>query len=274
MMITDTSNAKSANMNSNRRGSARHAEPGGSALCRTGSSTQRYRIRDASKTGIALDGGPPLAVGTQVQIDLSWPMIGAATGFGVVCRRAEREVALRYTDITGVADLIGNIEAIEQRRREEPMPLLCGSGDELRLAIDTLDEAGFDFARVNSPLSAMQVLQDPWNPITSVILSPTLRWLDFSDFLGSEYPQLRRVMLNPPDSGADSKLAIDHSIVDLALPFPCPPKSLFQALGLRLGDQACLSCKTRWASSVSPFCSECRRRSTDLDLLDDLGGGD
>ena len=265
---------------SNRRGSARHRAPGGTALCQAGSTTERYRIEDASKSGVALKGGPPLALGTPVKIELWWPMIGGATGHGVVCRQAQDEsndngkLAVCYTNMAGMSDLIGNFVAIEQMRRDEPMPAFCGTSAELKSAMDALERAGFAFEICKAPLAALQLLQNPWKPITSIVLSPTMPWLDFSVFVGSEYPDLRRVMLNSAESSADTRLAIDHAIVDLALRQPWQTASLFQALGLRLSDQRCLSCQARLATTVSPFCSNCRRRSTDLDLRDDLGGGD
>ena len=258
----------------NRRTSTRHVERGGTAICRAGSKAMRYRIQDASSTGVALKDGPRLELGTQVELELWWPMIGGAKAHGVICRQGQDKLAVSYTQIKGMASLMGTIATIENMRVEEPIPLVCGRSKELELAHDCLERAGFELERARSPLEAMHLLQDPWNPITSIIIPPRLPWLDFSAVVSSDYPSLRRVMLTSEDSGADTRLASEHQLIDQALRGPWKPDELYSALGLSLSDERCLSCNSRLATRVNPFCAVCRHRSTDLDIRDDLGGGD
>ncbi len=259
----------------NRRDSTRHTEPYGTAVCQVGKSTSYYHILDASKSGIALE-GVPIKTGTAVDIELHWPSIGTATGKAVVCRQrqAKEEFALRFLRMSGVRHLIGKIKSIETRRKEEPKPLFCGNGKALQRALENLRNEGVDCEAVSSPLAALRLLQDPWIPITSLVLSPSMRWIDFSVFVSAEYPAIRRVLLHEADSGADARLAIEHQLVDEALYEPWTRERFYETLGLHLTGQTCLSCQNRLTNSASPFCARCHDRSANLDIRDDLGGGD
>lgn len=263
------------NTDSNRRGSTRHAEPFGTAICQVAGAISYYHIRDASKSGVALE-GPSIHTGTPVDVEMHWPLIGKATGQAVVRRQIkdEGEFALEFTRTAGVGRLMGKLRTIERQRLEEPTPLFCGSGTALDRALEDLRSQGVNYEAVNSPLAALRLLQDPWKPITSLVLSPTMRWIDFSVFVATEFPMLRRVLLHEADSGADARLAIEHALVDMALFEPWTQEALYGALGLSLTGQKCLSCQNRLTSPASPFCATCQSRSTNLDVRDDLGGGD
>jgi hypothetical protein len=263
------------NTDSNRRGSTRHAEPFGTAICQVAGAISHYHIRDASKSGVALE-GPSIHTGTEVNVEMHWPLIGKATGQAVVRRQIkdEGEFALEFTRTSGVGRLMGKLRTIERQRHEAPMPLFCGKGSALERALEDLRGQGVDCEAINSPLSALRLLQDPWKPITCLVLSPSMQWIDFSVFVASEFPTLRRVLLHEADSGADARLAIEHALVDMALYEPWTQETLYSALGLSLTGQKCLSCQNRLTSPASPFCACCHNRSTNLDIRDDLGGGD
>jgi hypothetical protein len=260
---------------SNRRGSARHAEPFGTAACRIEGANSYYHVRDISSSGIALD-GPPINNGTQVEIEFQWPFIGKARAQAVVRRQLdhEGEFALEYTRMDGVGQLMGKIRSIEQRRLEEPRPIFCGRGKAVQRAVSELREAGVAYEEASTQLGALRLLQDPWNAITSVVLSPTKEWIDFSVFVSEEYPAVRRILLHQAQGVASARLAIEYAEVDLALYEPWTTGALYAALGLHLTGQQCLSCQNRLTSPASPFCAACRMRSTNLDIRDDLGGGD
>ena len=259
----------------NRRGSARHAEPFGTAACKIEGASNYYHIRDISNSGIALE-GPTIDNGRQVEIEFQWPFIGRARAQAVVRRQLnhEGEFALEYTRVYGVGQLLGKICSIERKRLEEPKPIFCGRGRALQRAVNEVREAGVACEEASSPLAALRLLQDPWNAITSVVLSPTKRWMDFSIYLSEEYPAIRRILLHQVQGVASARLAIEYAEVDLALYEPWTPGSLYAALGLRLTGQKCLSCQNGLTSPASPFCAACLSRSTNLDLRDDLGGGD
>jgi hypothetical protein len=181
---------------------------------------------------------------------------------------------MKYTRTSGVGQLMDRIRFIERQRLEEPKPLFCGRGTAVQKALSDLSDDGVACEEANSPLAALRLLQDPWNPITSIVLSPTMEWIDFSVFVSEEHPAIRRILLHPAHSGADARLAIEHALVDLALYEPWTQKTLYGALGLSLTEQKCLSCQNRLTNPASPFCARCHRRSTNLDIRDDLGGGD
>lgn len=259
----------------NRRGSARHAEPFGTAACRVEGANSYYHVRDISSSGIALD-GPPIDNGTQVEIEFQWPFIGKARAQAVVRRQLDHagEFALEYTRMDGVGQLMGKIRSIEQRRLEEPRPIFCGRGKALQRAVSELRDAGVACEEASTQLGALRLLQDPWNAITSIVLSPTRKWIDFSVFVSEEYPAIRRILLHQENARARARLAMEFAEVDLALYEPWTQESLYGALGLSLTGKKCLSCQNRLTSPASPFCAACRRRSTNLDIRDDLGGGD
>jgi hypothetical protein len=263
------------NTTNNRRVSTRHAEPFGTAICHVAGAVSYYHIRDASKSGVALE-GPSIHTGTSVDVELHWPLIGKARGKAVVRRQLKDkgEFALEFTRTLGVGRLMGKLRTVERQRLEEPMPLFCGKGSALERAQEELRNQGVNYEAVNSPLDALLLLQDPWKPITSLVLSPTMPWSEFSDLAASEFPTLRRVLLLEPDNNADARIAVKHAQVDMALYEPWLPKALYATLGLSLTGQECLSCQNPLTSPASPFCATCRNRSTNLDIRDDLGGGD
>ena len=263
------------NTTSNRRGSTRHAEPFGTAICQVAGAPSYYHIRDASKSGVALE-GPSIPTGTAVKVEMHWPLIGKATGQAVVRRQTKEkeEFALEFTRTSGVGRLMGKLRTIERQRVEEPMPLFCGKGIAAERALEELRNQGVNYEAVNSPLAALRLLQDPWKPITSLALSPSKRWIDFSVFVASEFPTLRRVLLHESDSEVDARLALENAQIDMALSEPWTSQTLYSSLGLSLTGRQCLSCQNRLTSPASPFCATCQSRSTNLDIRDDLGGGD
>ncbi len=221
----------------NRRESVRHAEPFGSASCRVGDTAWHYHIRDASTSGVAL-AGPTIALGTSVDVELHWPSIGKASGRAIVSRQghAEENFALHFTHTAGVGELMSKLATVEQQRLDDPRPLFCGEGKALKRALAELRSEGVRCEVASSPLEALRQLQDPWLPITSIVLSPTMPWIELSVHVGTEHPSLRRIILHEPQSGADSRLAIEHSWVDMALHEPWQVKQVYQALGLALSN--------------------------------------
>jgi hypothetical protein len=263
------------NTTSNRRGSTRHAEPFGTAICQVAGAVSYYHIRDASKSGVALE-GPSIQTGTTVDVEMNWPSIGKATGKAVVRRQIKDkgEFALEFTRTFGLGHLMGKLRTVERQRLEEPMPLFCGKGSALDRALEELRDQGVNYEAVNSPLAALRLLQDPWRPITSLVFSPSTRWIEFSVLVASEFPTLRRVLVHDSARDANKRLITENALVDMALHEPWTRKTLYATLGLSLTGKQCLSCQNSLTSPASPFCATCHSRSTNLDIRDDLGGGD
>lgn len=217
-----------------RRRATRAFEPGGTAVCRTAERRLRYRVQDASESGIALGMGPRLSLGTPVELRLWWPSVGTASADGVVCRHGSDDIrlAVKYTSSTGVASLIDDLLHIKDLRETRPQTLLCGHGKAIDAAALQLGEAGRPFLRVESALETIRALQDPWLPVTSVVIEPSMRWLELAVFIGDEFPNLNRLMLAPQHSAADEELAVRNGIVDQGLRGPWHQAALLEALAV------------------------------------------
>lgn len=260
----------------NRRRSSRHTQPGGYASCLTSGSVGRYRVNDASRTGVALHGGPNIEVGTEVGVSLWWPSIGRAAAHGFVCRQDDNagKLAVTYTDDDGMTDLVQKLRTIEQLRADEPIPLICGSHPLVSSVIDHLENAGIAFLRAKSPLDVLNHLQNPWEPITSLVFQPDPIWFSISELVGEQHPGVRRVLINSGERSTGAATVAEQSQFDRALAKPWHPHGLYDALGLDVGGTHCVCCELPLASKLSSFCALCVSRSTNLTAFDDLGGGD
>ncbi len=255
----------------NRRAGARFLQPGGTAICHTGTTSQRYCIQDASRSGVAL-GGAALEIGAPVTLQLWWPLIGSATAQGVVCRRDPQtnSVGVKYTDDRGVGELVQKLSAIALLRRTAPRPLFCGESAILRRVMEQLADAGFQYEYARTPLEALIHVQDPWKPLTTAVCTNHSRWSEFSNFLSAEHPMLRRLVLD--DNG--DLFAADSQGYEEVLARPWHPIELYRILGLQIHEDPCICCGAPMPKSAEAFCGVCVGRSSELSEFDDLGEGD
>jgi hypothetical protein len=201
-------------------------------------------------------------------------MIGKASAQGVVCRANEgrESVAVRYTENDGISDLMQSLQEVARLRTREAVPMFCGSNGEMREVMAELDSLGLRYKRVDRPISALCVLKNPWKPVTTLVFPPSSHWLVFSGLLGTNHPELRRLLVDGGLSPLGAELAVAHSIVDDTWSRARDASGLHEALGISLSGDDCLSCGLPLAVSSSAFCATCLDRSSSLGPQDDLGG--
>ncbi len=186
---------------------------GGSAICRGDGTIGGYKVVDASFGGVCLNHGVPLPQGTELEMALWCAGLGLATLRGTVVRSNEDTMAVAFAQVGWEArELLSELARAENAGGTRATSLVfCPVAPTTDTLQDLLASLGHDSVSVATPLDGIVQLQRMDHDVREVFAEDSPAGRDFLKFVRDEHPEIRRVLLTPPEattpSCADDDLA-------------------------------------------------------------------
>jgi hypothetical protein len=184
-----------------------------------------YVVRDLSRTGVLLEGGPDVAPGSRVRIHLKLSGQAPLSVQGRVLRlrrglEATGRVAVAFRALTPEKeDRIGNVLVHELAKLRRPTCMVASaSASERTLLTRRLTALGYHVLAARTPAEVIHLMANAETPVKAIVLGDTVghhAGLDLAAFLGGAYPAVRLVLALPahhkdPDSHSQHLV---HAIV-------------------------------------------------------------
>jgi hypothetical protein len=200
-----------------------------------------YEINDVSAGGACLVGEAPLPIGEDVRLILQLEGREPIGLDGRVVRRASPEgrgriFAVAFADLDGEAEdalhqaLVAELERVHARQLAKVL-VFRGTSEPDELLERDLREVGQESVVVATPLEAVAWLTGPGARFATALVdlsSAAAAGLDFLEFLGTEHPRIRRVVLGA-ESDFRATLALRSGRAHAALSRPWSRSDLLSA---------------------------------------------
>jgi hypothetical protein len=187
-----------------RRKAYRVSVPEVFARCSTGEVVGYYGVHDVSTGGALLVGRPLPPVGADLEVLLLLPGQRPCVLEAHVLRQdrpahAPARVAVEFDEVSAdIEDAIEDFIADELTRQLRPTALVAADGADGEALERSLRQAGCPAILVRTPLDAITRLEQPDGAVGTVFVGETFGGLpggELAAFLGSAYPEVRRVMI-------------------------------------------------------------------------------
>jgi hypothetical protein len=200
-----------------------------------------YQINDVSAGGASLVGEAPLPIGEEVRVLLQLEGRAPIAVDGRVVRRASAEgdpriFAVAFGDLEGEEEdalhqaLVAELERVHARQLAKVL-VFRGTSEPDELLERDLREVGQESVMVATPLEAVAWLTGPGARFATALVdlsSSAAAGLDFLEFLGSEHPRIRRVVLGA-EADFRATLAVRSGRAHAALSRPWSRSDLLSA---------------------------------------------
>ena len=201
-----------------------------------------YLVNDISAGGACLVGDAPLPVGEDVRLLLQLEGRAPIGIDGRVVRQdspegGDRIFAVSFTDLDGEEEdaiqqaLVVELERVHARQLARVL-VFRGSAEPDELLARDLREVGQESVVVATPLEAVAWLTGPGARFVTALVdlsAAAAAGLEFLEFLGSEHPRIRRVVLGAAESDFRAALAVHSGRAHAALPRPWSRSELLSA---------------------------------------------
>jgi CheY-like chemotaxis protein len=201
-----------------------------------------YLINDISAGGACLVGEAPLPVGEDVRLLLQLEGRAPIGLDGRVVRRASPETgdrifAVAFADLDGEEEdalhqaLVAELERVNARQLARVL-VFRGTSEPDELLERDLREVGQESVMVATPLEAVAWLTGPGARFETALVdlsSAAAAGLEFLEFLGTEHPRIRRVVLGAAESDFRAALALRSGRAHAALSRPWSRSDLLSA---------------------------------------------